>query len=888
MATNRIKGITIEIDGNTTPLSKSLKDVDKSLKDTQNQLNDVNKLLKLDPSNVELLRQKQDLLGKAISDTKSRQEELKKALEQAKAAGDTEENRKQQDLLQRELIETEQKLKGYENQLKEATGGTKDAGEAMEKATGSASDFGDILAAKLTGEAIIAGVKKLGSALKSLALDAVELSDELATQAQVTGLSTDTLQEYAYMAELVDVSVDTITGSMTKLTKSMTAASKGSGDAYDAFNRLGVSATNLDGSLRDNEDVFNDLIDALGRVQNETERDSIAMTLFGKSAKELNPLINAGSKQLKAYAKEAHEVGYVMDKDVIKRNAEASDAIERFKKAAEGVKNSLGSALAPTITKVAEGMQKLVKWSRDNVDTLQKIGKAVAIAATAFAAYKTVMIALEIKTKLAAAAQALLNGAMMANPAGLIAAAIAAVVTALILFTQKTVEASEDVKAFQEEMTEFTDSVNEHAAAWDAVVEAQSRQAENAQAEFEYYGSLAEELAGIVDANGKVKEGYEGRAEVITGILAEALGVEIELTNGVIKNYDTLQAEIDELIVKKKAELIMQAQEEAYTAAIQARQKATLDLIEAGKKRNQAAQKYSKEQDSLTAMELERQQLETKGLDDYTRVYYDNLVKQIEQKQENVKTLKEESEKADAAYEESERVVNDATYAIQVYEQNLAAATRGEFDKIITASADVARAYNDLESDGKAAMDKLTGNTASLGADLYASSKKAGNDFVQGLVDALNSQKNKDKVSDAVGGIANSGKQRLTKDWMINSPSKLTEKYGEYFVEGLEVGIKDEQNTLIGQIARFGQSTLAAFQNATAAGFGLMQAPGLAGPSYANAGAAAMMNPGATITTGGVNVSVVVNGNVDNYDELAEVIGQKLQQQMARQERAFA
>lgn len=64
MATNRIKGITIEIDGNTTPLTKSLQSVDKSLKETQAQLNDVNKLLKLDPSNVDLLKQKHELLGK--------------------------------------------------------------------------------------------------------------------------------------------------------------------------------------------------------------------------------------------------------------------------------------------------------------------------------------------------------------------------------------------------------------------------------------------------------------------------------------------------------------------------------------------------------------------------------------------------------------------------------------------------------------------------------------------------------------------------------------------------------------------------------------------------------------------------------------------------------
>ena len=295
MATNRIKGITIDIGGNTTQLTKALADVDKSLKDTQTQLKDVNKLLKLDPTNVELLRQKQDLLSKAIESTKTRQDELKKALEQAKSAGDTEENRRQQDLLQRELIETEQRLKGYETEMVNSGKATDEAGDAMKNANKSASTFGDTLKAKLTGEAIVSGVKKLGGALKDLALSSITLSDDLATQATVTGLSTDALQEYNYMAELVDVSVDTITGSMTKLTKSMTSARKGTGDANDAFKKLGVSVTDANGKLRDNEDVFNEVIDALGTVANETERDALSMEIFGKSAKELNPLIKAGS-----------------------------------------------------------------------------------------------------------------------------------------------------------------------------------------------------------------------------------------------------------------------------------------------------------------------------------------------------------------------------------------------------------------------------------------------------------------------------------------------------------------------------------------------------------------------------------------------------------------
>lgn len=112
---NRIKGITVEIGGDTTRLTKALKNVDSSIKSTQTQLRDVNKLLKLDPGNTELLAQKHRLLGDAVGHTKQRLETLKTAAEQADkalAAGDI--SKEQYDALQREIIETEQDLKKLE------------------------------------------------------------------------------------------------------------------------------------------------------------------------------------------------------------------------------------------------------------------------------------------------------------------------------------------------------------------------------------------------------------------------------------------------------------------------------------------------------------------------------------------------------------------------------------------------------------------------------------------------------------------------------------------------------------------------------------------------------------------------------------------------------
>ena len=114
---NRIKGITVEINGDTTKLSKALEGVNKNIRTTQTQLKDVEKLLKLDPSNTELLSQKHKLLADAVTSTKEKLDTLKTAAEQANTAlanGDI--TQEQYDALQREIIETENELRNLQNE----------------------------------------------------------------------------------------------------------------------------------------------------------------------------------------------------------------------------------------------------------------------------------------------------------------------------------------------------------------------------------------------------------------------------------------------------------------------------------------------------------------------------------------------------------------------------------------------------------------------------------------------------------------------------------------------------------------------------------------------------------------------------------------------------
>lgn len=206
------------------------------------------------------------------------------------------------------------------------------------------------VAATAAATAILAGV----TAMTKWGVEAGRYADEILTLSTVTHLSTDTLQELAYMADLTDTSLDTITGALSRNVRSMRDARKGTEETVKAYETLGVEVVDANGELRDGETVFWELIDALGKVDNETERDALAMTLLGRSAQDLNPLIRAGSKGMKNFAKEAHDAGAIMDKDVLDQLGEMDDSLQRLKQTAGASKRALGATLAPAIKGFAD------------------------------------------------------------------------------------------------------------------------------------------------------------------------------------------------------------------------------------------------------------------------------------------------------------------------------------------------------------------------------------------------------------------------------------------------------------------------------------------------------------------------------------------------------
>ena len=201
-----IKGITIEIAVNTSKLTKALDESKSALVQTQRELTAVNKLLKLDPSNVTLLSQKQQLLAKAIEDTKSRLSQLKELQQKfGSQASLTEEQQQKYRLLEREIAQCEGQLKSYEKQQVDVNKTIDDVNKGqpfeevnkdIQDAGKSALKTGDIIKANLISQAIISGVRALGNAFKSVANslnDWAQMSNTLGEQeAKVTQVMKNT------------------------------------------------------------------------------------------------------------------------------------------------------------------------------------------------------------------------------------------------------------------------------------------------------------------------------------------------------------------------------------------------------------------------------------------------------------------------------------------------------------------------------------------------------------------------------------------------------------------------------------------------------------------------------------------------------------------------
>lgn len=466
-------GPKIGIDGESE-FRKSINDIVQSVKTLGTEMKAVSSEFGDNQNSQDALTAKNKVLTKQIKQQKERLKLLTDGLEKCSEKYGENDTRTMSwqssvNTATAELNRMKNELSQNTKKLQEMDAGLRDTETGLKEAKEEAGIFADVFKANLLSSAVVAGINflkdsiiELGNGMKDAVVDSAAYADEILTLSTQTGLSTQKLQEFSYASELVDVSVETLTKSMAKNIKSMSNARDGSEAYSEAYKKLNVSVTDANGNLRDSETVYFETIDALGKVANETERDSLAMQLFGKSAQELNPLIEAGSETMKQFADEAQGAGYVLSDEMLSSLGEVDDCIQRFNVNTEGIKNQIVSGIAPIISdlstkflefaqninwedvgeQVGEVASKVEEFGRFVIDNKETILAGIAGIGAAFVAWNVVTMiqglvkaikAFKLANEGATTAQLLLNAAQMANPIGILVALIAGLVAAVVV-----------------------------------------------------------------------------------------------------------------------------------------------------------------------------------------------------------------------------------------------------------------------------------------------------------------------------------------------------------------------------------------------------------------------------------------------------------------------
>lgn len=989
----RIAGITIEIGGDTTKLTKALSGTDGAIKKTQSALKDINKLLKLDPGNTELLRQKYKDLGDQIRNTKDRLQTLRDAQRQMEGQDMTAEQRSQYEALQREIIETEQKLKGLNGEMREfgSVGAQKIAvaGEKIEAFGGKISAEGEKISGlgtkllPVTGAIVGAGTaavktaanfedgmasvqatlgiasdatteldgktvnvmesleglaRQMGAETKFSATEAADAINilamagydveqiysglpqllslaaagdlQIASAADITtgilaGFNMETdqsgdvvdklaklassakgdvssfgagLSAVAGQATSTGQSFDDVAAALGILGNNNIAASEGgtmlqrvlknlyqpTDAAKEKLDELGIAAYNADGSARALPDVLEQLQGKLSSL-NDEEKNQVLNKIFDTAAiRGATALIReagGGFDELKGKILDSSGAAQQMA-DV--RMDTLSGQLQLLKSATEEAGIAFGKSLVPLVKDAVKYVQKAVDWVNKLTDAQKKtilkvaavtaaVGPALMIGgkvvSTVGSVVQGVGKAMQLAPKIVGGVKTVGTAILGLNPAVLaVTGTVGAVAGAVALWygwSQKQIEASYGLTdAQKQENAALAETAQAHRDAEAARQDAMGK----IGAEYGYYQQLAAELKTITDANGKVKEGYESRAAVITGILSQALGVEIGVTDGVIQKYGELMGTIDQVIEKKKAEAMVMAGQDSYTDAIQNVGKAqeeyskkVNETADAQKKLAQAQQHYddvvaknagskagfgSAGQQLQAARELAKAkevynacaEAEKNAADNY--VLYQTTISNHEALQEAIvsgegiaEAIQNVSQGFMTANVATKAQLQEQLTAYQQHYEQLKAAVengaQGITDEMVQQAADMVekakteylkggteggQIYDDGVAQG-ITNNKDKVKTAAEGVkdvaevDLGHEGEKSGSSWGQGLIRGMLSLA--DKVAATANHVAGLIPNGTNMTLAVKSPSRVARKIGGYWDQGLIVGMKE-------------------------------------------------------------------------------------------------
>lgn len=316
-------------------------------------------------------------------------------------------------------------------------------------------------------------------------------------------------------------------------------------------------------------EATSELLGQLQNVEDDVTRNQIGVDLFGTMWEDL------GEEAVYSLLNTQTEISNTTDALGQLNDVKYDDVMSQLtalkRQAETEVLQPFAQKLMP---KVKEGIEWASKNMDDLVDDIVPIGKAVA---TAFAVKKvTDFGTTAIKTVNSVSSVVKLIPSVL-GPIGMAVTGVTAAVAGIAYATYRDIKYANDYAVDldsytqhlidkQDKLNQKTEEQNQIRAEWE---DRRNSATDNVDREYTYYQNLSDALENIVDKNGKIKEGYENRAKVITGELSEALGVEIDIVDGQIQEYDNLKSKIEEVMATKKANALLSANEENYIDAQQ-------------------------------------------------------------------------------------------------------------------------------------------------------------------------------------------------------------------------------------------------------------------------------------------------------------------------------
>ena len=878
-------GPKIGIDGEKQ-FRKEIADINQSLKTMASESKAVASAFDDTTTAEEKYAKQSDVINRQIEAQQKKLELLQKGLEESTAKYGAADARTQK--WQQAVYEATASLNAMESGLDDLNKGVDENVESLEEAGDAATGWADVMKGQLLADAVKAGLSKMVDLIKGAASALWEASkagaayaDNINTLAATSGLSTDVLQEYQYMADLVDVSVDTITGSLTKLTNSMNKAKDGEGDAADAFKELGVAIKDQNGQLRKNEDVFNDVIAALGKIDNETERDAKAMTILGKSAKDLNPMIKAGKDSLEALAKEAHDTGYVLSGDALTALNKQQDAMDRFAKRTEAASNAFAVSLAPTVAKVYDTLN-------DTLDN-PRTQRALSVLADGV-------------------------GSVVSTLGDIAASALPAIVEAFGIFDARIATYSDDQLQRLADMEAL-------ASSWEGLESTFSEDAAAIWEEHEKAEALYKKLQDITDETGNVKHGNEELANYIVNELNEKLGLNIQYIDGIIQGWKDVQKEIEATIQKNTAQALMTAGQEKFSEALTKQKTAGEAAAATLRELNEAKDEAAEAQAALNKLQEEG--------NDVIGYTIDGMAIMSEEYNELSAKLTKASGKVEdltADYAEQEALANEMMATTENYSKALKAQAEGDYQAVIdytTKGYNLERDYidkkNKLDRESVEALKKkyedqeayveyyeqqLKAKKAGYSAEGLAAEKKelvkllnaVSDGWVQiynesvsqaraaaldtakawsdGLINGMN--ENQKRIYKAAYNSASTIKNATRDVLQIASPSKVGTWIGEMWDAGIIRGLEAREDELADAAASLAEAIAVNSTPAGAVAIGYGNALTAAG-GYGSTSSY-------TTNLGGISITVPGAGAV-NEDVLAQRVAYHLTNELQRAQR---